>query len=164
MKKYWIICLLLAVALVAGGCAERRPNKESQGAMLGMLLGGAVGGLAGSQVGSGSGKAAAIMGGAIAGAITGNLIGGSIGKNMDDYDRLMANRTLERAPTGQEVAWQNPDTGRSYEMRPTRTYKNPKRPKQYCRDYTTDVLIDGAWEQAKGTACREPDGTWRIVN
>lgn len=32
-----------------------------------------------------------------------------------------------------------------------------------CREFTRDVTIDGQDVQAYGTACLQPDGTWRIV-
>lgn len=33
----------------------------------------------------------------------------------------------------------------------------------YCREYQQQVLVGGRWEQAYGTACRRPDGSWQIV-
>ena len=35
---------------------------------------------------------------------------------------------------------------------------------QECREYQTTTMINGTPQQAVGTACRQPDGTWRIVN
>jgi len=34
----------------------------------------------------------------------------------------------------------------------------------YCREYQKEVTIDGKTQQTFGTACRQPDGTWRIQN
>jgi len=34
----------------------------------------------------------------------------------------------------------------------------------YCREIIMDVVIDGVEQQAYGTACREPDGSWKIKN
>ncbi|MGQ4810573.1 hypothetical protein NKDENANG_04051 [Candidatus Entotheonellaceae bacterium PAL068K] len=34
---------------------------------------------------------------------------------------------------------------------------------QYCREFQRDVIIDGKPERAYGTACLQPDGTWKIV-
>ena len=34
----------------------------------------------------------------------------------------------------------------------------------YCREYTTTTVIDGIEQKSHGTACRQADGTWRIVN
>ena len=36
--------------------------------------------------------------------------------------------------------------------------------KEHCREYTKNVSINGRLEQAYGTACRQPDGSWEIVN
>jgi hypothetical protein len=35
---------------------------------------------------------------------------------------------------------------------------------QTCREYQTTTRIDGAMHPSYGTACLQPDGTWRIVN
>lgn len=34
----------------------------------------------------------------------------------------------------------------------------------YCREYTTQTTIAGKRQQTYGTACRQPDGSWRIIN
>ncbi len=34
----------------------------------------------------------------------------------------------------------------------------------YCREYQSTTVIDGAPQALYGTACLQPDGTWRIVN
>ena len=34
---------------------------------------------------------------------------------------------------------------------------------QYCREFQRDIIIDGKPERAYGTACLQPDGTWKIV-
>ena len=33
----------------------------------------------------------------------------------------------------------------------------------YCREYQTTVTVGGQTESAYGTACRQPDGSWRVV-
>lgn len=35
--------------------------------------------------------------------------------------------------------------------------------KQYCREFQREVIIDGKPEHAYGTACLQPDGSWKIV-
>lgn len=35
---------------------------------------------------------------------------------------------------------------------------------QYCREYTQNVIVGGVVRQSYGTACMQPDGSWRIVN
>ncbi|MGF1610339.1 MAG: hypothetical protein ACFCUQ_13145 [Kiloniellales bacterium] len=34
----------------------------------------------------------------------------------------------------------------------------------YCREYSRTAIVGGAPVEVFGTACRQPDGTWRIVN
>jgi len=35
---------------------------------------------------------------------------------------------------------------------------------QDCREYRSPTTIDGRPQETIGTACRQPDGSWRIVN
>ena len=144
-----IACVLFCVLLTS--CAELTHED------VGTVTGGVVGGLLGSQFGGGGGKIAAAAGGALLGAI----IGGSIGKSMDRQDRMMVANALEKAPTGKDVHWTNPDTGNSYDMRATRTYYVREQP---CREYTTRAIIGGKSEQIYGKACRKADGSWQVVS
>jgi surface antigen len=34
---------------------------------------------------------------------------------------------------------------------------------QYCREYRQTVKVGGKTQEGYGTACRQPDGTWKIV-
>ena len=120
-----------------------------------MIIGGALGGLLGSEVGGGRGRTAAI----IVGTMVGANIGGAVGRSMDDTDRLNANLALENVRTGVATTWRNPDTANEYALTPTRTYETGSGP---CREYTVDAKVGGSTEQVYGTACRQPDGSWRI--
>lgn len=118
------------------------------------LLGGILGAVVGTQVGKGKGRTVAMIGGGLLGAV----LGGEVAKSMDRSDNAEAQSALETTPTGRTVSWTNPDSGSSYNMVPTRTYKSNTG--RDCRDYTMWVFIDGFEEEAQGTACRTPDGTW----
>jgi surface antigen len=133
------------------GC-QSAPSKENTG----QVVGGVLGGVLGAQVGKGRGRTAAIIAGTLAGA----YFGGKVGKSMDDADRQNAYNALERNQTNQASSWRNPDSGNAYTVTPTKTYSSASGP---CRDYTTEVIIDGRRETATGTACRE-NGTWRVIN
>jgi surface antigen len=123
----------------------------------GTIIGGAVGGAIGSTVGRGSGRVA----GVIVGTLLGALVGHTIGKSLDEADELRAAYALEQNKTGQESTWVNPDTGARVTVTPTRTYQEPSG--QYCREYQTEIMVDGKRHQAVGTACRQPGGQWQIV-
>jgi surface antigen len=150
MKKCSMLALSFSVLLVS--CTQ--VNHEG----VGMATGGVIGGLLGSQFGGGAGKVAAAAGGAFVGAV----LGGQIGKYMDKQDALEMQRALETAPTGKDVSWRNPDNGNRYSVTPTRTYYVHEH--QPCREYTTRAIIGGKSEQIYGKACRQADGSWRIVS
>jgi surface antigen len=141
----------LALAILVAGCATQSSREQG-----GMLIGGALGGVLGHQVGGGTGRTVATIVGAVAGA----MVGGAIGRSMDDTDRLKTAQVLEGVRTGVPTEWRNPDTGNQYEVTPTRTYESEGAP---CREYTVDAMIGGKQEQIYGTACRQPDGSWKEV-
>ena len=130
-----------------------RCNRE----LLGSLLGAAAGGLAGSRIGDGRGQLAAVAGG----SLLGFLIGGTIGRNMDEVDRNCVGQALEHAEDGQQIAWNNPRTGVQYQVVPTRTVQGSDG--RYCREYTATSVVSGRNQQTYGRACRQPDGSWQIV-
>lgn len=155
MQKTKKAMALLALAtLLLAGCAgvHGRGGHEVGGG----LLGGIAGGIAGAQIGDGRGQIAAIIGGTILGAALGSYVGGY----MDRVDQLQMNKALETQPTGQVSQWRNPDTGRQFHVTPVSTFQ---RDGQYCREFVTQVEIGGQIEQAHGTACRMPDGSWKVV-
>jgi surface antigen len=123
---------------------------------LGALLGGAAGAAAGSQIGSGSGNTAAIIGG----TIVGFLVGGSVGRAMDEVDQNCVGQILEHAPDGSDITWVGADQAR-YQVAPQRTYQEAG---AYCREYTATAVVGGRSQQTYGTACRQPDGAWRLTN
>lgn len=125
--------------------------------LLGRILGGAAGAAIGSQVGGGDGRTAAVIGGTIIGA----LIGGNIGRTMDQTDQNCIGQALEHAPDRQTVRWNDPGNGAQFSVTPVRT--EPAGNDRYCREYVTEVIIGGRSEQAYGTACRQPDGSWERV-
>lgn len=143
--------LAMAAILALSGCDTM--TKENTGQVVGAVAGGALG----SRFGAGSGKTAAI----IAGTLVGGYLGGYVGKQMDENDRWHAYQALEKNPTGQTSNWHNPDTGYDYAVTPTRTYQSGSTP---CREYVTEAWIDGKREEVRGTACRQPDGSWHASN
>ena len=155
MKKFAVI--LSVLSLVLSGCAANTGPKETGGT----LLGAGTGALLGSQVGHGRGTLVAVAAGTVAGA----LIGQEIGRSLDRADRLAMERNaqyaLEKAKTNQSTEWVNPDTGHSGTFTPTKTYRTNEG--QYCREYSQTVKIGGREQPAYGTACRQPDGSWLIV-
>ncbi len=53
----------------------------------------------------------------------------------------------------------------SYAPPPATAYAPPAAaPQGDCREYQSTTTIAGQPQNVVGTACRQPDGTWRIVN
>jgi len=154
MKK--IVVFPLLAAFVLGGCATMGPKEQT-----GTVVGGVGGALIGSQFGGGTGRLVGVAVGTLAGA----LIGQEIGRSLDDNDRRImqenAQRALEFDRTEQTSTWRNPDSGHSGSITPKRTYQTAEG--RYCREYQQTVIIGGQEQQAYGRACRQPDGSWKIV-
>ncbi len=155
------IRLIVTVALfpvILTACGSLGGPKQTGGT----LLGGGLGALAGSQIGGGTGRLAAVAVGTLIGA----FVGSEAGKSLDRADKLFANRTaqrsLERVPSGQSTTWRNPDNGHSGTFTPTRTFQATSG--GFCREFQQTVTVAGEKQRAFGTACRQPDGSWRITS
>jgi surface antigen len=152
MKKIVSSVAIAALSVNLAACS----NMSKQD--VGTVSGGVIGGLVGSQFGQGNGKLLAVGVGALAGA----LIGGAIGKDMDANDKQRMNQALEANQVGQPAYWKNNNTGSAYTVVPTKNVSVDGN--QYCREYRTTAIISGKKQQMYGTACRQPDGAWKMVS
>ena len=135
------------IDLSAGTCSRE---------ILGQVIGGGLGAAVGSQIGGGNGRLVAVA----AGTIIGVLVGGEVGRAMDRQDALCVDQALESAPDGESIVW---NSGRqTYRVTPTQTAQVDDG--RYCREYRAQSSVDGRETQVFGTACRQPDGSWQIVN
>lgn len=164
MKRTAVFALTVSVMLA--GCAapgDRTPpgqignNKTTGGA----LIGAGLGAFAGSKIGKGSGSVAAAVAGGLLGALAGGAIGSSLDKADIAYAEQTNQRALETAKLNQQVTWRNPDTGNYGTITPVKTYQSGN---SYCREFQQTIVVGGQTENAYGTACRQPDGSWKIVN
>ncbi len=140
-----------------GGAYSRGASRQTGGAIIGGILGAAVG----SQFGSGKGQLVAVGVGTVLGA----LIGGDVGRTMDRQDHAYATgsfgHAMESVPSCTTIKWDNPQTGSYGSVTPMHTYE--PEPGRYCREFQQQVAIGGELQNAYGTACRQPDGSWEIV-
>jgi surface antigen len=147
------VAVLALCAVLTVACETAGPKTA-----VGAAGGAAAGGLIGAAAGGGAE-------GIVAGVLLGGLLGGAIGNALDQRDREYAARNyyqgLETYRVGETSTWQNPDSGHSGTITPTNTYQTPQG--QYCREYQQTVTVGGQTEQAYGTACRQPDGSWKVV-
>lgn len=150
MKNFLTLLLIAILASPMVACQ----TKEQGGA----VVGGVLGGVLGSNVGGGDGRTAAI----IAGTILGAYVGSEMGRYMDENDERKAQAALEYNRDRQMSSWHNPNTGADVTATPTRTFRSASG--ENCREYQTTVTVSGKQEKAYGTACRQQDGSWKIVN
>lgn len=155
MRRLGALSLLLIIPVLAG-CGPEGPSKADTG----LVVGAVAGGILGNQVGKGTGNVAATA----IGAVVGGIVGSEIGRSLDQQDRILAQQAeydaLERGRSGVSRQWRNPDSGRYGEIVPSKPYK---RGSVDCRDFTHKIFIDGRPQTMRGTACRNPDGSWSNV-
>ena len=158
-KKFMAFALICMFTVSCANQQGGEPMISKQN--IGALGGAVIGGVLGSQVGGGSGQLWATG----AGAVLGGLVGSEIGKSLDKADRMYLNRAAEQAqtaPVGRSISWNNPDSGNRGTVTPVRDGRDGSN--NYCREYETTVYIDGRAETGTGTACKQADGRWSIVN
>lgn len=162
MSKSAIAALFMG-AILLGGCAGdpygAGPGpRENTGTLLGALGGAA----AGAAIG---GRGGAAVGGALLGAAVGGLVGNRIGAALDQEDRRRAYAAemaaMEAEGPGGPVEWRNPNSGHYGMVVPGPVYTERG---MRCREYTHTIYIRGRPEVARGTACRNRDGTWTPVS
>lgn len=147
MNKFIIMSVASVMACTLTACS---PGHNTAGAT---AVGGVAGGLIASQIGGG-----------FAGVLAGSLIGGSvgyiIGRHMDRQDQANMRSAIVDTPINEQATWTNKKTDTTYVVQPVREYHHRGR---YCREYRTKVEINGKWQSAYGKACRQPDGSWKVV-
>jgi surface antigen len=139
-----LLPLLLGATLISGAsCATKRETGAATGAVAGGIVGGVLGGDTGLLIG----------------AAVGGLLGYGAGAAIEREDRRRIAYALER---NEPVEWQNPETGYEYEVQPT---QYEVREGRRCREFR--LLAEdsrGRQKEVYGTACRQPDGSWELVD
>lgn len=134
--------VFLAGLLAIGGCTST--GSRSGGAGLPQLSPG--------QGGSGAAPISAMGGG---------LVGGRIGTALTSRERRSAleaeYKALEYTASGQPVAWKGDRAGHHGEVVAAQPYRVGS---QDCRQYKHTVYTGDASAIARGTACRNADGSW----
>ena len=127
----------------------------------GAALGAAAGGTAGALLGATSSHGRHQWASTAGGAILGILLGSTVGHAVDTLDQDCAAQAVAYGPVGAPVGWASPTYGTQYQVTPVRQFAYNG---TTCREYQANAAIDGRWQQVHGTACLQPDGSWRIVN
>lgn len=168
MQTNKILALVLVSTMLVG--CQQPGGRPGTGVMsggsvnkqdIGTIAGAVAGGVVGHNIGGGRGQTIATIAGTLLGAGLGSSIGASLDKADMSYYSQTSQRALETAQPGQALPWNNPQSGNSGTVTPSNYYQDDAG--RYCREYTQTIKVGGKSEAGHGTACREPDGTWKIV-
>jgi surface antigen len=92
------------------------------------------------------------------------MLGGAIGAALDDSDRQRAYaaemQALQRGEPGVPVGWRSRESGHHGTVVPGPLYQENG---QTCREFSHTVYVDANPQIARGTACRNADGSWTPV-
>lgn len=162
MKKIMVVAfaLLYLTACDQYGYGRNTGQQISKGD-IGTVVGAASGAYLGSKLGKGDGRLVGVAAGTLLGAAMGRSIGQSLDQADIAYHERTAQRALETGQSGEEFPWRNPETGHAGMVKPSDYYQTSQG--QYCREYTQRIMVGGRAEEAYGQACRQPDGSWKII-
>ena len=93
------------------------------------------------------------------------LLDGAVGAALTDRDRQRAYaaemQALQHGEPGVPVGWRNRDSGHRGTVVPGPPYQENG---QTCREFSHTVYVDANPQTARGTACRNADGSWSPVS
>ena len=108
-----------------------------------------------------SGGAGVVLNAGISG---GGLVGGPFGAKLERPDRTLAfeaeYKALEYSKGGELVAWAGKTDAISGKVVAAQPYRVGS---QDCRQYSHEMNLSGTVTNARGTACRNVDGTWTLL-
>ena len=92
--------------------------------------------------------------------------GQNLFRKLSRIDQRAANASFQAAleynTSGTAANWNNPDADISGMTVPVKTLRTASG--QRCREYSQTISINNNRQQNHGTACRQADGHWRIVD
>jgi surface antigen len=98
------------------------------------------------------------------GSLLGALTDRDVWAAMTGEDRNQADQAAKRAfaaPLAEKVIWTNPQSGNSGTI--TTTREGYSSAGTFCREFQQTVTTPAKSELAYGTACKQPDATWKIM-
>jgi surface antigen len=148
--------------------------REAAGLVLAsaLLLGACVSGGADPQTGPGANsgvvEGSELQSGGVepdVGPLQGTLLSADVGRSLPQDDREKALQAeyeaLEYGRPGVPVSWSGRRAANYGEIVVGSTYEVNR---LECREFTHTIWIGGRARVAKGTACRQPDSTWRVLD
>ena len=99
----------------------------------------------------------------VTGASLGALLSSQAKKTLNKRDREKIDNAAERSfRDGERVEWRNDKTGRKGAIQPGKPYRTTSG--DLCRDFTNTIRYQDREDIVTGTACKNENGSWQIVN
>lgn len=146
----------LAAALAGASCTGGSGSQQAGPAVDGAILGNLLGRQAGSETDGiwSSGTGAVLEG------IAESDAGTAMSRDDEIYMTRTTQAALEHTKSGQSSTWLNPNTGNTGSVTPVKTFQRDD--DTYCRTIEQTLTTNDGTARARGTACRQPNGTWQI--
>lgn len=94
----------------------------------------------------------------------GGLLGSVFGNSLTPSDRQLAlnaeYKALEYGKAGEAIDWAGSDVNAAGQVKAMQPYRVGS---QDCRQYSHELMINGAKTATRGTACRNNDGSWTLL-
>lgn len=100
----------------------------------------------------------------VAGMVRGGLVMASNAELTRQEQLIAINaeyHALETASAGDPIEWSDEKTGNSGTVTAAQPYRVGS---QDCRPYSHVIRVEGPAQSVRGTACRNPDGSWTVLN
>jgi surface antigen len=111
-----------------------------------------------------SGGGVAAPEGSVASIVAGGLMENEVGASLEEGDRVAGAqaeyRALEYGRAGQPVSWRNRASENYGEIVVGAGYQVNRLD---CREFDHTIYVGGRARVSRGTACRDPSGSWRAV-
>jgi len=138
-------------------CEEQRRGNTAGGAIVGAIAGG----LLGNALSGGRSRGA----GTAVGVVAGGLLGASVGSSLSCDDQHYASNIyvtgFEAGRPNHRYDWRAPSGAYGY-LQVGDYYRGPEG--RRCATYEQQIYVNGRPEIGRGHACREPNGTWAIID
>ena len=155
------LTIVMTVVVFLGACANDPEASNVLGRSLGAGVGAVAGGYLGNKIGTGTANTIATTVGVAMGAYFGGRLFDKLSRGDLNLASAAQSAALENAPSGKAVTWSNPDSGTAGMATAKPAFE--KKGVGPCRPFTHLIQQGSKKETVEGVACRNPDGSWRVL-
>lgn len=156
--------LIVSVSALLGGCFTSGSLSRDDRLAGGTMAGAIAGGILAYSLADSTGTTTQLLWTAVGAG--GGAVGGYWATDrLTRWDKSAmedaAYKSLSDSSSNGKIHWSNDKSGNSGSFQPVRTFLDHKG--RICRDFITEVTVDGKQEKAQQTACKNGAGIWVII-